>query len=440
VSPSQHRTEAYEDGEGGDRPSARVLAVLHSHDPRLRERRIPLGDRLTFGRQEGEDVDLALDDARVSRRHATIRRTSQDGYEIEDHGSTNGTFVDGARVRACALDEGAIVRVGETVFELVVDVEVATAIEDPEIIGCSPALAATLAVVDRVAATAAAVLVVGETGVGKELIARRIHRLSGRTGPLVPVNCGAIPANLMESALFGHKKGAFTDATTDSAGTFAAAHGGSLFLDEIGVMPLELQPKLLRVLETREFTPLGTTTLRRVDVRLIAATNVDLRAEGEAGRFRRDLYARLAEYTVEVPPLRRRRADILLLARHFLGALAPKRTLTWTAAFAEALVLQPWTMNVRELRAAMQHVVLEDPEAQVLKTALLPRWTQSRPAVESAPAPPAARPPTREELEAALTRCGGNVAQVAQLFGRSRMQLYRWLEKFDLVAEKYRGS
>ncbi|MBX9628837.1 MAG: sigma 54-interacting transcriptional regulator [Gemmataceae bacterium] len=231
-----------------------------------------------------------------------------------------------------------------------------------ELVGQGPALGAVARQIDLVAPTDSAVLVLGESGTGKELVAREVHRRSKRAGrPLVKVNCAAVPRELYESEFFGHARGAFTGALRDRAGRFELADGGTLFLDEVGEIPLELQAKLLRVLQEGELERVGEEKTRKVDVRVVAATNRDLRSEAEAGRFRQDLYYRLSVFPVELPPLRKRPEDIPLLAEHFLalsarklGRPAPKLTL----AAVRQLQQYTWPGNVRELQHVIERAVI----------------------------------------------------------------------------------
>ena len=231
-----------------------------------------------------------------------------------------------------------------------------------ELVGQSPALETVTRQIDLVAPTDSTVLILGESGTGKELVAREIHRRSKRASkPLIKVNCAAVPRELYESEFFGHAKGAFTGALRDRIGRFELAEGGTLFLDEIGEIPLELQAKLLRVLQEGELERVGEEHTRKVNVRLIAATNRDLRAEAEAGRFRQDLYYRLSVFPVEVPPLRKRKEDIALLADHFLQASArrigrPKPPLT--LASVQRLQQYDWPGNVRELQHVLERAVI----------------------------------------------------------------------------------
>jgi transcriptional regulator with GAF, ATPase, and Fis domain len=239
---------------------------------------------------------------------------------------------------------------------------VTRAVASGELLGQSPALEAVARQIDLVAPTDSAVLILGESGTGKELVAREIHRRSQRASkPLIKVNCAAVPRELYESEFFGHVRGAFTGALRDRAGRFELADQGTLFLDEIGEIPLELQAKLLRVLQEGELERVGDEGTRRVNVRLVTATNRDLRAEAEAGRFRQDLYYRLSVFPVELPPLRKRKEDIPLLAEHFLqassrklGRAAPRLTL----AAVQRLQQYDWPGNVRELQHVLERAVI----------------------------------------------------------------------------------
>jgi DNA-binding NtrC family response regulator len=295
-----------------------------------------------------------------------------------------------------------------------------------------------------------------------KLVASAIHELSGRKGPFVAVNCAAIPEQLAESELFGHVAGAFTGARGDHQGFFRAADGGTIFLDEVGDLSPQLQPKLLRVLEQRVVMPVGATTPVPCDVRIVAATNKKLDAAVADQAFRGDLYARLSEFTVQLPPLCERREDVLLLLRHAFGAdmppLAPE--------LVDAVLACPWPFNVRELMAVGRELrvrgagkgkrlALELIAHRLhLDTAARPTsnngTSASDPSVDriasgSGPrsgSDPNARsaPPTREEFERILAECKGNVRQIAKATGRSRMQVYRWVEQFGLDLESYRDK
>jgi formate hydrogenlyase transcriptional activator len=286
-----------------------------------------------------------------------------------------------------------------------------------EIVGQSPALLDVLSRVERVAPTDSSVVILGETGTGKELIARALHdRSRRRERPLVKVNCSAIPTSLVESELFGHVRGAFTGAVASRIGRFELADRGTIFLDEIGDLPLETQVKLLRVLQEREFEPVGSSQTRKVDVRVIAATNRDLRRAVEAGAFRADLYYRLDVMPIRVPPLRERRGDVPLLVRHFLGRHARelgKRILGVSRETMERLVAYDWPGNVRELENLMERaVVLASGPVIELGPELVPTDAPARDGVVAAVAPPVHRgggsldSVQRRHIEAVLERTG----------------------------------
>jgi sigma-54 dependent transcriptional regulator, acetoin dehydrogenase operon transcriptional activator AcoR len=431
------------------RPDELGLLGIASPDPAAASARVALTSELEVGRAGSPGLDLALNDPSVSAQHATLRRKGT-LVEVSDRGSTNGTFVDGGRVRTAVVAPGSIVRFGKTLFE-VAALPPPYAVSSPDLIGRSATLHHALGELDRVAALAVSVLILGETGTGKELAARRVHEHSGRRGRFVAVNCAAIAHQLFEASLFGHKKGAFTDASRDNEGFVASADGGTLFLDEVGELPLELQPKLLRVLENQEYSPVGSTEVRKCSARIVAATNVDLGARVKANAFRRDLYARLAGYMVELPPLRRRRADVFLLACHFLRQLAPTKRVEWPEQLIESLVLYDWPMNVREVRIAMQRIALLPGEQLVLRSsqlrAALPdldtvgntRVTLAATAEidNDNETSPGSRP-SREELLALLAELRGNVYAVAQRYKKERRQVYRWLKLYGLDANDYR--
>jgi DNA-binding NtrC family response regulator len=359
------------------------------------------------------DNDLVLTDPHVSRYHAEFRVYDQ-GYIVQDLGSTNGTLYRGARVHEAVLGRGAEVRLGGSVLRVDVGDEVSEVVRGQQrfgrLVGVSPAMQEVYGLLAAVAPTDATVLILGETGTGKELAAEAIHRQSPPAqAPFQVLDCGAIPENLIESEFFGHEKGAFTGATQAREGVFERARGGTVFLDEIGELPQLLQTRLLRVLDRRQVKRVGGTSLRRVDVRLVAATNRDLRQEVEQGRFRQDLYYRLAVVCVVLPPLRQRREDIPLLARHFLwqsGCPDPDTVLT--PDMLELLETRRWRGNVRELRNAIEEaVVLVDGAAgRQPQSALLQR--------ESADEGPAAvHPPIPVQPKPVAAEGGGSAPESA---------------------------
>ncbi len=316
------------------------------------------------------------------------------------------------------------------------DVALATAGERNQLVGDSEAMRQVFKQIGRAATSDATVLILGETGTGKELVARALHRNGHRAGrPFVAVNCAAIPAELIESELFGHVKGAFSGATQHRMGRFQEADGGTLFLDEIGDMALPTQAKILRVLQERELTPVGGSQSLRVDVRVIAATHRDLPQEIGEGRFREDLWYRLQVVPILVPPLRERPGDILAIAEHFLrqhGGDNPKRI---SAAAARCLLQHAWPGNVRELRNTMERAaVMSHGSCIEAEHIALPTLSATSPAQGmqidwDGPLAVAVAQVERVMLARALAAANGNRAQAARRLGISRQQLYRKLEE-----------
>ncbi len=317
--------------------------------------------RVTVGRSA--ICEIALNDRSVSGSHAEFE-ASEAGFIVRDLGSTNGVLLGEVRLREAVVPIGTRLRMGNSTLQIVPAegvVEVPLSREDRffDMVGRSVAMRQVFAQLERVAQSDVTVLVTGETGTGKELVARAIHRSSRRAkGPLVVQDCSALPQTLAESVLFGHERGSFTGASERRAGSFEQAQGGTVFLDEVGELPLEQQAKLLRVLESREVRRVGGERTIPVDVRVVAATNRDLRQMVSQGNFREDLYYRLAVISVELPPLRARREDIPLVALALLERFRernPGSTVTAFAADAMARLLSlPWPGNVRELRNVIE--------------------------------------------------------------------------------------
>ena len=317
--------------------------------------------RLTIGRSAVND--LVLTDTSISGLHAELM-VSPSGVLLRDLGSTNGSVVHGVRVKEAWIEPGMTMLLGKTAIAFLAEDEVHVPLSGRDhygaMLGSSPAMREVYAVLERVADTDMSVLVGGETGAGKELVARALHDESPRhKGPFVVLDCGALPRELAEAAVIGHNKGSFTGDMTDRAGCFEEANGGTLFLDEIGELPLELQPKLLRVLDRREVQRIGESTVRKVDVRIVAATHRDLRTMVSTGSFREDLYFRLSVMSVELPPLRDRGDDILVLAEKFIADTARrlpdgKHAPALGPAARLALLRQPWPGNVRELKNTIE--------------------------------------------------------------------------------------
>ncbi|AKU97482.1 Type IV fimbriae expression regulatory protein PilR [Labilithrix luteola] len=310
--------------------------------------------------------DLVLPDSTVSRHHFSVERTA-DGIRVVDAGSTNGLRVGGAAIKEAIVTPGTLLEAGDV--QLLVGVEARDAVLPPSpndtfglARGTSQGMRRIFTVLERIAKTPASILLVGETGTGKDILARSIHAKSTREGgPFEVVDCGAIAGTLIESELFGHERGAFTGAVSARTGAFERAAGGTLFLDELGELPLELQPKLLRVLEAREFRRVGGSKTIAANVRIVAATTRDLAREVEQGRFREDLFFRLAVVTLDIPPLRSRREEIPLLVEGLLEAAGATPDRRPDAATLSALMAYDWPGNVRELRNVIERTLHLSP-------------------------------------------------------------------------------
>jgi transcriptional regulator with PAS, ATPase and Fis domain len=385
-------------------------------------------------------ADLVLDDETVSRFHCEIE--VQGGRAlVRDLGSRNGTCIDGVSVREAWLHPGATLAVGTTEirFELRND-PVRISLSEREsfglMVGRSPAMRRVFSLLEKAAASDATVLIEGETGTGKEVAAESIHNVSGRRdGPFVIVDCGAIPPDLLESELFGHEKGSFTGATAAREGAFEAADGGTIFLDEVGELPTELQPKLLRVLERRHVKRIGGNRYADVNVRVIAATNRSLRAEVNEHRFRSDLFYRLAVVEVRLPALRERLDDLPQLVDHLLARIGesdnPQAGDLRSKEFLATLAQHRWTGNVRELRNYLERclalkervplVATDDDRplpdiGQPLKVAR-ERWT---------------RVLEKRYVEGLLQKHEDNVTAAARAAEVDRMYFHRMLRRYGL--------
>ncbi len=317
-----------------------------------------------------------------------------------------------------------------------------------EVVTASPAMREVFELAARAARSRATALISGESGTGKELVARAIHRHSDRVqGPFVAVNCKAFAGGVLESELFGHEKGAYTGASQTRAGVFERADGGTLLLDEIGEVDLEFQAKLLRVLQTREVLPVGGAKAKVVDVRVVAATNRDLRAEVAAGRFREDLYFRLAVIPIRLPPLRDRPEDILPLARHFLGRWAAelgRRINGWTPEVEAWLLQHSWPGNVRELENLIERAAVLTREEEITLADLLIEPAADPGGVSRDPEDPEDEGLTLQahldhaaerRIRGALIRCQGRRAEAARSLGVERTTLYRLMKKFGIEGD-----
>jgi transcriptional regulator with GAF, ATPase, and Fis domain len=394
--------------------------------------------------------DLILADPRVSRHHCSITATRK-GFFLRDLGSKNGTWVGGTNVETGYVSDGATIEVGHTSLRLEKD----RAITEPlsiessfgDVLGTSEAMRRIFAVLPRVSASESTVLVEGETGTGKGLLAQAIHRQSPRAaGPFVVLDCTAIPPTLVESELFGHVAGAFTGATKDRMGAFEIAKGGTIFIDEIGELPTDIQPKLLRALEERTVKPVGGTRRVHLDVRVVAATNRDLRAEVNEGTFRADLFYRLNVVRLLVPPLRARRDDVILLAKHFYGELTGGKTPP--PAMLSSLVRQAWPGNVRELRGAIERALLLEDLGMALEEAGTPTHAESSrragdanrtfdPAIPFLDAKAAATADWEKWYVAELMRhCEGNLSKASRIVQMDRSYLRALVKKHGGKAEE----
>jgi transcriptional regulator with PAS, ATPase and Fis domain len=407
-----------------------------------------VGEALAIGRGAGgASGELLLDDPLVSSRHARIARAGA-GYQLSDQGSKNGTYLEADRVTApVAMTDGARVFVGNHLFVFRRLTAVDTEPLDEErraplgpVATTSPALARVCHKIRRLASVGSELFLAGETGVGKEVYARAAHAASGRPGAFVAINCAALPRELVESELFGYRAGAHSTASSAKLGLIEEAEGGTLFLDEIGEMGQEAQAKMLRFLQDKEVTPLGATRPRRMDVRVIAATNRPVAAGTDSG-VRDDLLARLGAAPLRLPPLRDRIEDLGALIAHFAPPGAPAFEL---AAF-RALALYRWPLNVRELEKVLaaawamtegRRLVAPRDLAEALTAAPAPSGSPAAPARLPRKSPEA--PPTVEQLETLLAQHAGDVADVARALGRQRAAVWRWIKQFGLKPERYR--
>jgi DNA-binding NtrC family response regulator len=389
-------------------------------------------------------ADLILRDASASRFHCEVTIAGQE-VTVRDLGSLNGTVVDGVRVYHASVRSGSTVTVGRTQIQVLLgsehlEVPLSTKDRFGRAVGRSEAMKRAFATLERAAPGDVTILLEGETGTGKEIVAESIHGESERRdGPFIVVDCGAIPHDLLESELFGHERGAFTGAVSAREGAFEAASGGTLFLDEIGELHPDLQPKLLRALEKREIKRVGSNKVVAVDVRLVAATNRNLRTEVNAKRFRPDLYYRLAVVQVRLPPLRERPEDIPLLVEQIAKSLGADDTLDGVGAlfhkpeFLAELAAHSWPGNVRELRNHLERCLALAapapfdeaplPAGAIVVNSRVP-LKQAREAWVNAF--------ERRYLEEVLARCDNNVTAAARAAGVERVHMYRLLWRHGL--------
>lgn len=421
-------------GDSSDEPQRAGWVLLWAWPARCPPPRLLLGQAFTIGRSE--DCEVRLEDSEVSRRHAWIELV-KGTPRIRDLGSRNGTFVDGQRVAEAPLVLGSVVRVGASVALVAEaipgDMTCPFGVLAPGLLG-SGKLAAALTAPRRGATTTLPVIIEGATGTGKERIARAVHDWSLRRGPLVAVNCGAVPEALAEAHFFGHKRGAFTGAEQAGLGFFRTADGGTLLLDEVAELSPPLQTKLLRVLEEEEVLPVGDCRPVPVDVRVISTAHEPLSCVVARGAFRPDLFARLAGISVRLPTLWERREDIPQLFAHFLSEFLDGALVSLEPRAVEKLLRHPFPLNVRELRLLAHRVGATRSDATVVRERDLQASWMAADLAEGPPAPAtpaslrrARRCSEASALAASLAAHGGNVTRAAKAVGMSRQRAYRLL-------------
>jgi DNA-binding NtrC family response regulator len=452
-------TDAFEATPTRERQVTRLVFLTNADDPRiassyhslddLDEVRFHRGPRATA--RDGRSLRLTFDDARMSSAHGSLQR--RDGrWVLEDPSSKNGTLVDGAITRRAELVDGSVLELGRCFFmfrtsRLTRDPPAAfagdlAAGELARLATFSPALAADYAPIARLAASTVSVVVTGETGTGKEVVARAIHELSGRAGAFIAVNCGALPPALVEAELFGHRRGAFSGAVIDRRGLVRSSDGGTLFLDEIGELPVSAQAALLRVLQEREVLPVGDDRPVGVDLRVVAATLRDLDAAVDEGRFRADLRARLAGHAVTLTPLRERLEDLGLLLAALLDRLTPRRV-RFAPSVLRTLLAHDWPDNIRGLeqvlRTALALAANDTIELDDLPVTLR-RARPTQPVAMPRSVLPTDDLSLRETLVALLAANDGNVVAIARTLGKQRAQIYKWIKRFGIDLAMFRRA
>ncbi|MBA2544805.1 MAG: sigma 54-interacting transcriptional regulator [Deltaproteobacteria bacterium] len=450
----------HEDGKSGrvgPRPEPVLVLVLECGRPRAGSVRYRLSELtgVSLGRgadrraeRAGTELTVRVPDKWMSSRHARIE-PSFGRWVLTDTESKNGSIVDGHTTKRAVLTDGSLIELGHTLFlffeRLPIEAEAPGLLEltpvegPPGFTTLMPFWNTEILRLRQIASSEIPMLIEGESGTGKEVIARAIHGQSGRRGAFVPVNCGALPDNLVESELFGYKKGAFSGAQSDHPGLVRSADAGTLFLDEIGDLPANSQAALLRILQEKEVMPVGGTRAVPIDLRVVAATHRDLDDMVADGSFRHDLFARLAGFRVTVPTLNERRSDLGIL----IGALHARLFLGDHPGFdidaARLLLRYPWPLNVRELEQAMA-------TAQVLAGAELVRAEHLPDSVRTGRPPGAPRPvvlsetdqKVRDQVVASLREHQGNVSAVARALDKDRKQIQRWIKRFGLDPGSYR--
>lgn len=413
-------------------------------------RPLRLGDEVLLGRNARSGFVGAFDDHSVSRQHCRILRRANT-ITVVDLGSRNGTTLNGRSIVEAEIQRGDVIGIGDVLVYFDHALPLAEPPKHPSLLGISPAIQELLDNIRLVAQRTTSVMIVGETGTGKELVAQEVHRCSGRSGNMVPINCGGTSDTLLASELFGHVRGAFTGADRGRKGLIETARGGTLFLDELIDASAGLQVSLLRLLEGGEYRAVGSDQAMSSDARIVAAAQPRIEEQVREGHFRRDLWTRVARWIIRIPPLRDRRADIPLLAHHFARKYADK-PVTLSLACLVALMRHDWPGNVRELAAIIERMVVASEGADVLE---LPPWLEQELGT-AATAPPSIGAPasipagedverlrrvaslSREDIEDALRRARGNVQAAAEALGVGRRTLYRRFEVMGISPHEYR--
>ncbi len=463
-------TNTYSTGEDFDETpfaTAYVVVTLNCETPTIAPLRLSLsevdalhvvrGERRQFerGTHDGQGIlELSLPDRHLSSKHAAISRdASSDEYQLIDLGSKNGTYLNGVRTRNSKLRDGDLIGVGSTILLFrsgvgrfprePIDVD-ASVFSDP-FATLSPPFARDITRLARCAPTDLSILLTGESGTGKEVAARWLHQRSGRQGPFIAINCGALPEALVESELFGVRRGAFSGADRNRLGLIRASSGGTLFLDEIAELPLAAQVKLLRVLQEKEVTAVGDTGSVKVDLRVISATLQDIDRLVQAGAFRPDLLARISGFRFSLPRLRDRPEDIGMLIGQFVAkyrdAASSDTSVRFDRGSVQALLTYPWPFNARELEQTIHSAIALAGERRI-SLADLPNDIQAMSMTQR----PRGRLDSSDEealkmeLIAQLRAHRGNISAVAREMGKARVQVRRWCERFNLNVNDFRGK
>jgi transcriptional regulator with PAS, ATPase and Fis domain len=365
-------------------------------------------------------------------------------WRIQDLGSRNGTFINRKPVQSAVLKDGDVIEAGRTFFvyrhQIRYDTFVPTEpTEFPAFATLDPELNGHFNDLERIAKSAISVLVLGETGTGKELVARALHTLSGRPGAFIGINCGALPEALVESQLFGHKRGAFSGADRENPGLVVSADKGTLFFDEIGDLPLAAQAKLLRVLQEKQVLPLGATRPIDVDLRICTATHRDIHEMVEKGTFREDLFSRISGFTLKLPSLRERRQDFGLLINNIFQRVGrtPGDGLKFTPSAVRELLQYEWPRNIRELEKALETALVLANDKPIDLEHLPPtlRKATGRAAGQTHETPEA----RQQRLVLLLRQHNGSISAVARALGKDRVQIRRWLRQCDVNPMLYRS-